>query len=81
LLEKWYEAAYFYDFQTLSFKNPGINYGPLAVILYDTTEKVGCYKACCSEGEVVICDFWPRFKTPTLDEFRMHVKSNRFLDK
>lgn len=82
LLQKWYQPAYLdYNFVNVTYnKNYNIvkNYA-MALLLWDTVDKVGCAKVCCENRELNICHFAPVVEDPNIAEMKKHIKNSRFI--
>jgi hypothetical protein len=81
ILDKWYAPAYDYDFENVLFRYPLLNGYSIFVMLWDSVDKVGCAKSCCSGAEVVVCDFLPTIVEPKAIEIKAHVRPNKYFIK
>jgi hypothetical protein len=82
LLQKWYRPAYYnYNFVNVTYnKNyDTTNNYPMALLLWDTVNRVGCAKVCCEKRELNICHFLPIVQDPNILEMKRHIKNNRFI--
>ncbi len=80
-MDKWYSPAYNFDFKDAEWRYDRTNGYSMVVMLWDSVDRVGCAKSCCSGSEIIICDFLPTIIEPTILDVKMHVKPNKYIKK
>ena len=79
VLHKWYSMIYGYDFKNQHFIREGSNYYPLTYLLFDSTQRIGCAKSCCTDNSIYVCVFDPVIINPSEKDIALHIKPNKYI--